>query len=70
MLDLLSSIANIIVSLVQLVISTINSFVNLILNIPTYITFLTSSIGFLPDIVIPFALATVALWVVLFMIGR
>lgn len=70
MLNLLSSIGNIIVSLIQLVISTINSFVNLIVNIPTYITFLTSSIGFLPDIVIPFALATVALWVVLFMIGR
>lgn len=70
MLSLLSSIANTIVSLVQLVISTIDSFVNLLLEFPTYITFLSTSIGFLPDLVVPFALATISIIVVLFMIGR
>ena len=70
MLDLLSSFGNTLVSLITLLVSSISSFVNLISNIPTYITFLTSSIGFLPDLVIPFAIATVSLYVVLFIIGR
>ena len=70
MIDLLSSIVGTISSLVQLVISTITSFINLIVNIPTYVTFLTNSIGFLPDLVVPFALVTISLYVVLFLIGR
>lgn len=70
MLQLLSSFADTIVSLVRLVISTLTSFTNLIANIPQYVSFLTSSIGFLPDIIVPFAIATVSILVVLFIIGR
>lgn len=70
MLQLLSSFADTIVSLVRLVISTLTSFTNLISNIPQYVSFLTSSIGFLPDIIVPFAIATVSILVVLFIIGR
>lgn len=70
MIKLLISIVNVIGALITFVINTIISLVTLLLNIPTYLTFIVSSINLLPTAIIPFAVATVTISVVLFIIGR
>lgn len=70
MLDLLKSLIDIIVNLVNFVINTINSLINFILNIPNYLNVLTASISYMPILLIPFALASVSVYVVLFLIDR
>lgn len=71
MLNLLSRIADIIVQLVTYLVHSITTFVNLLSKIPTFIVFLTDSIGnFIPDIFKPFALASIAISVVYLVVGR
>lgn len=70
MLNILSQIVNTIIALVSFFIHTIESFINLLLHLPSYITFLTQSIGFLPALLIPFAVASISIYVVLMIVGR
>lgn len=70
MLNVFRSLLDIVVNLVNFVINTITSLINFILNIPNYINVLTASIGYLPTVFIPFALASVSVYVVLFLIDR
>lgn len=70
MLDILSNLLDTITSVIQFVVNSVTSLVNLLIKIPTYTAFLISSINVLPSIFIPFALACVSLYVVLFVIGR
>lgn len=70
MIGLLNSIITTITSLLNFLIMSVTSLVNLIIHIPTYISFLTTSIGFLPSIILPFAIATIMLYSVKFIIGR
>lgn len=70
MLNILRSLLDIITNLINFVINTITSLINFILNIPNYVNVLTTAIGYLPSVLIPFALASVSLYVVLFMIDR
>lgn len=70
MLGLLSGIWNTIVAIVQFLINMITSLVNLIAHIPAYVAMITSSLTVLPTLIIPFALAGVSLFVVLFILGR
>lgn len=70
MLDVLNSLLNTVTSIIQFVVNSVTSLVNLLIKIPTYTTFLISSINVLPSIFIPFAIACVSLYVVLFMVGR
>lgn len=70
MLNLLSQIANTIIAIVSFFVHSIESFINLLLHLPSYVTFLTQSIGFLPAILIPFAAASISIYIVLMIVGR
>lgn len=70
MLSIFSTILNVINSVIHLVINFFTGLISLILHIPTYISFLTTAIGFLPAMLIPFLIASVSIYVVLFILGR
>lgn len=70
MLNLLSQIANTIIAIVSFFVHSIESFINLLLHLPAYVTFLTQSIAFLPAILIPFAAASISIYIVLMIVGR
>lgn len=70
MIDLLTSFINTVSALVNFIISSISSLIQLITLLPTYISYLTVSIGFLPSILIPFAIATISVYVVFLIIDR
>ena len=70
MIDLLSSIVETIVSLVQFVINAINGLIQLLLLIPQAIAFISSSISMLPPFVIPFITAALYIGIVQYIVGR
>lgn len=70
MIKLLQSIVDTVVSLVSFVIHTVTSLLNLIAHIPSYVSFLTVSIGYLPSIIMPFAIASVSIYVVFLILNR
>ena len=70
MIRILESIANTIVLVFGLIIHTIQSLVTLIIQIPTYVTWLLSAITFMPVLVMPFIIASISLLVILFVVGR
>lgn len=70
MLNILKSFATIIVSLVQLVVNIVTSLFAFIVNIPTYTAFLFSSFNVIPSVVLPFATASVLVYVMLFIVNR
>lgn len=70
MLNILKSFATIIVSLVQLVVNIVTSLVSFLINIPSYTAFLFSSFNVIPLVVLPFATASVLVYVMLFIINR
>lgn len=70
MITLLQSIVDTIVSLVGFVIHTVESLINLIAHIPSYVSFLTVSIGYLPTMIMPFAIASVSIYVVFLILNR
>lgn len=70
MITLLQSIVDTITSLIGFVIHSIESLINLIAHIPSYVSFLTVSIGYLPTIVMPFCIASVSLYVIFLVINR
>lgn len=70
MIDLLSSIVETIVSLVQFVINAINGLIQLLLLIPQALAFVTSSISMLPPFVIPFILAGLYIGIVQYIVGK
>lgn len=70
MISIFITILNVISSIIHLIINVINGLISLIIHIPTYISFLTVTIGFLPALIIPYLIASVSIYVVLFIIGR
>lgn len=70
MLAILRSILETIVALVSFVNHTFTSLITLIAHIPQYTAFLVSSINVLPAVIIPFAIASITLGAVLFILGR
>lgn len=70
MLNILRSLIDIVVNLVNFVANTIDSLIKFIVLVPNYVNVLTASIGYLPSVLIPFALASVSVYVVLFLIDR
>lgn len=70
MISLLRSIVDTITAVIGFVVHTVTSLINLLLHIPTYVDFLVTSIGFLPQIIIPFAIATVSIYVVFLILNR
>lgn len=70
MIELLKSIVSVITTVITFFIHSIESLISLFVNIPTYTAFLVNSINVLPSIVIPFAIASVSLYVILMVVGR
>lgn len=70
MLSILESLIHTITALINFVIHAIQSLINLFIKIPTYVNFLVTSINVLPIIIIPFAMAAISIYVVLFILGR
>ena len=70
MISLLTAIVDTIKSLLLFVIHSFDSLINLFLHIPTYVSFLTSSISNLPSIIIPFAMATISVYVIFLVLNR
>ena len=70
MITLLQSIVDTIVSLVGFVIHSVESLINLIMHIPSYVSFLTVSIGYLPSVIMPFCIASVSIYVVFLILNR
>lgn len=70
MINLLTSIVSVIITVIQFVVHSVESLISFFLNIPTYATFLINSVNILPTVVIPFAIASISLYVMLMVIGR
>lgn len=70
MLNLLAQIVNTIIAIASFIVHSLESFINLIVHLPSYVTFLTQSIAFLPALLIPFATASISIYIVLFIVGR
>lgn len=70
MITLLQSIVDTITSLIGFVIHTVESLINLIAHIPSYVSFLTVSVSYLPSLVMPFCIASISLYVVLLILNR
>lgn len=68
--DFLSSIWGALQSLFSFVLSTIKGLLAVFMMLPKFITYVTSSIGFLPSLLAVFATATVAIAIVYLVIGR
>lgn len=70
MIDVLTSILDAITSVIGLVINIFTSLISLLAHIPTYTDFLITSIGFLPTVILPFAVASISVYVVFLLLGR
>lgn len=70
MISLLQSIVDFITSVFMLIGNTFASLFNLFLHIPTYVSFLATSIGFLPQMILPFAMASISIYVVFLVLNR
>lgn len=69
-LEFLWSFVEVINTIIRFVINTFTSLITLIINIPTYLTFIINSINILPSFLIPFMLAFVSLVVVQYLLNR
>lgn len=70
MLSVLNSILTTIISVVMFVVHSIESLISLLVRIPTLIGIMVTSVGFMPSIIMPIALVTISISVVLFVVGR
>lgn len=70
MIELLSSVVDTIIALVQFVINGINGLIQLLLLIPQAIAFLSSSISMLPPFVVPFITAALYIGIVQYIVGK
>lgn len=70
MINALQSIVDMIVSFGMFLGHTITSLINLVKHIPTYVSFLTVSIGYLPTMIMPFCIASVSIYVVFMIVNR
>lgn len=70
MINLLKAIVQTMASLLIFVSHAITSLIKLFIHLPEYMAFINTSFTVLPTIVIPFALASVALYAVFFVLGR
>ena len=70
MLDILNTVLTTITSIVGFLIHTIETLLAFILHIPQYVLFITDVVGFIPAIFLPFAVASISIWVMRFLINR
>ena len=70
MIGLVESLVNAVSSIFTLITNSISSLLVVIGHIPTFLTFFTTSIAYLPAMIIPFCTVTISLWVIYFVLGR
>ena len=70
MLDFLKTFVDTLGSLLTFIFNVISSLVNLISKLPSFVLFLTNSVALMPMILIPFVLAAISIYVILFILGR
>ena len=70
MLDFLKTFVDTLGSLLTFFFNAISSLVNLISKLPSFVLFLTNSVALMPMILIPFVLAAISIYVILFILGR
>lgn len=70
MLNALRGIVEAISAGAQLIINIFTSLISFVTHIPQYALFVTNSLTILPNIVLPFAMASVSITIVLFLINR
>lgn len=63
-------IADLFQTIIHFVVNLFESLINFFKLIPTIMTFVSASIGYLPSVVMAFAVATVAIAVLLLVLGR
>lgn len=68
--ELLNSIGNLIVTVINFFIDLLQVLISLVISIPTYINFLTVRIGAFPPFLLPFALFGIYLTVMLFLVRK
>lgn len=68
--DFLTWLGTMLESLVSLIGNLGKGLLDLLEAVPTVLTFLTSSVGHLPSIVLPFAAAGITISVILLVVGR
>jgi hypothetical protein len=70
MLDFLKTFVDTLGSLLTFIFNYISSLFNLISKLPAFVLFLTNSVALMPMILIPFVLAAISIYLVLFILGR
>lgn len=70
MLNILNSVLTTITSMVGFLIHTIETLLSFFLHIPQYVLFITDVVAFIPAIFVPFAVASISIWVMRFLINR
>lgn len=70
MMQFLQSIVDFFAMIVDFVASIVDGILTFFMMIPSYVTFLTASVGFMPDILIPFIMLGVFISVLFIIIGR
>lgn len=70
LIDFFTGIADTVMLFIDLIVGIFTSLINLIMNIPTYLSIVTTSINILPSFAVPFALAYISIVVVQFIINR
>ena len=70
MLDLLRSFGDILTNIIGFVDSFFNSMFQLIINIPQYVSFISTNLFVLPSVVVPFVTLSVSLYIVFLILGR
>lgn len=70
MINLFNNVINTISLIITFIGHTIQSLLVIITNIPVYVNFLLTSITFMPYLVMPFIVASLALIVMLFIVNR
>lgn len=69
-LSFLNELFNTIGALLSFVISAINGFVNLLIKLPYYASYLLQMLALLPSFVIPFATVSISTSILLFILNR
>lgn len=70
MLNLLTNIAQFFISISHLIVDSVKSLVNFIINIPTYLNVLRNILVLIPDIYLQYSLAFIIISGVLYALGR
>jgi len=70
MIELFKSLLQVVTTVITFFIHSIESLIAFFLNIPTYSAFLINSVNLLPSVVIPFAVASISLLIIMLVIGR